>query len=117
MNNSETSDIHGIVLYPIDPYLVVLVVVLLVGSFQWAASLHSNYNSRPKRAIRDEESARSTQRKISAFSLPLALVNFYRTLAFRTTLSFGSYVVNLAELVASVGYLVLLLVWTFIIRD
>lgn len=122
MANDDTSasetdaSIRGIVFYPIDPYLVIIFVLLAVGCFQWGAFFHTKFNSHP-RSVRDEESVPSSQRRASVFSLPLAVINFYRVLAFRTTIGFRAYVFNLAELFITVAYLALLLAWTFIISN
>ena len=110
------ASIRGIVLYPIEPYLAIVLVLLTVGCFQWGAFFLTKFNSR-QRSVRDEESVRSSQRGTSIFNLPLAVINFYRVLAFRTMVGFRSYVFNLAELFAAVAYVVLLFVWTFIISN
>ncbi|KAF8132563.1 ferric reductase NAD binding domain-containing protein [Boletus edulis] len=113
---ATSTSIQGIALYPIDPYIVIVIVLLVVGGFQWGAFLHTKFNSR-RRSARDEESIRSFQRGTSVFSVPLAIVNSYRVLAFRTTVGFRSYVLNLAEVFATVAYVALLFVWTFIIKS
>lgn len=112
----RASGIQGIVLYPIEPYLVIVLVLLIVGCFQWGAFFHTKVSSR-QRPVRDEESTQSSRRGTSVFSLPLAVVNVYRVFAFRTTVGFRSYVFNLAELSATVAYVALLIVWTFIISN
>ncbi|KAI9573036.1 FAD-binding domain-containing protein [Boletus coccyginus] len=110
------TSIQGIVRYPIEPYLFIVLALLIVGCFQWGAFFHTKFNSR-QRSVRDEEPIQSSPRGTSVFSLPLAIVNSYRVLAFRTTVGFGSYVFNLAELFATVAYVALLTVWTFIIHS
>lgn len=110
------TSIQGIVRYPIEPYLFIVLVLLIVGCFQWGAFFHTKFNSR-QRSVRDQEPIQFPPRGTSVFSLPLAIVNFYRILAFRTTVGFRSYVFNLAELFATVSYVALLTVWTFIIRN
>ncbi|KAG9309630.1 putative iron reductase [Chiua virens] len=114
-DTSATTSIQGIVLYPIQPYLVIAAVLLLVGCFKWSAYFYTKFNSR-RRSTRDEESVQSSRRATSALNLPLAIVKFYRVLAFRTTIGFRSYVYNLAEAFVTVAYVTLLFVWTFIIE-
>ncbi|KAG6370004.1 putative ferric/cupric reductase [Boletus reticuloceps] len=113
---ATSTSIQGIALYPIDPYIVIVIVLLVVGGFQWGAFLHTKFNSR-RRSARDEESIQSFQRGTSVFSVPIAIVNSYRVLAFRTRVGFRSYVLNLAEVFATVVYVALLFVWTFIIKS
>ncbi|KAF8838191.1 hypothetical protein BDN67DRAFT_971947 [Paxillus ammoniavirescens] len=112
----RSQGIQGIVLYPEEPYLILAGVLLVVGCFQWGSFFHSKLTSR-RRFIRDEESIPASRRGGSIFSLPLAVVNFYRTVAFRTTIGIGSYIFNLAEVFATLAYIALLLVWTFIISS
>jgi ferric-chelate reductase len=111
------ASIQGIILYPIGPYLVIVLVLLVVGCFQWGAFFHTKLGSRQPASVRDEESTQSSRRGTSVFSLPLAVLNVYRVLAFRTTVGFRSYVFNLAELSATAAYVALLIVWTFIISN
>lgn len=110
------ASIEGIVLYPIEPYLVIVLVLLIVGCFQWGAFFHTKFSSR-QHPVRDQEPTQPSRRGTSIFSLPLAVVNFYRVLAFRTTVGFRLYVLNLAELSAAVAYVALLVLWTFIISN
>lgn len=109
------ASIQGIVLYPTEPYLIIVLVLLVVGCIQWGAFFHTKINSRRHSKVRDEESVQSSWRRTSVFSVPLAVVNAYRVLVFRTTIGFRSYVFNLAEVFATVAYVALLIVWTFII--
>lgn len=46
--------------------------------------------------------------------LPSTIANAYRVVAFRTTLSIGSFNLNLAEVTLTVVYIVALFVWSFI---
>ncbi|KAG6369815.1 hypothetical protein JVT61DRAFT_13529 [Boletus reticuloceps] len=39
---ATSTSIQGIALYPIDPYIVIVIVLLVVGGFQWGAFLHTN---------------------------------------------------------------------------
>ncbi|KIK94322.1 hypothetical protein PAXRUDRAFT_828115 [Paxillus rubicundulus Ve08.2h10] len=112
----RSQGIQGIVLYPEEPYLILASVLLVVGCFQWGSFFHFKFTSR-RRFIRDEESIPASRRGRSILSLPLAVVNFYRTIAFRTTIGIGSYIFNLAEVFVTLAYIALLLVWTFIISS
>ncbi|KAF9233766.1 FAD-binding domain-containing protein [Melanogaster broomeanus] len=106
LNGSSTvipgsPGIQGIVLYPAEPYLILTVVLLVVGCFQWG----------------DEESMPASTRGTSVLSLPLAVVNSYRTVAFRTTVGVGSYIFNMAEVFAALAYVALLFIWTYLISS
>ncbi|KAF9223093.1 hypothetical protein BS17DRAFT_153260 [Gyrodon lividus] len=111
-----SQSIQGIVLYPEEPYLILAAVLLLVGCFQWGSFFHSKFAGR-RRFTRDEESIPASRRGASVLSLPLAVVNLYRVVAFRTTVGVGSYTFNLVEVFATLAYIALLLVWTFIISS
>ncbi|KAH7903964.1 hypothetical protein BJ138DRAFT_1073787 [Hygrophoropsis aurantiaca] len=90
-------------LYPQQAWYCLALFMFVVGCFQWAAFLHSKFIGLP------------TRHGVSFKRLPLALVNAYRVVAFRWTLNIGqSYTLSVAEVFISIGYIVLLLVWTFI---
>jgi len=46
--------------------------------------------------------------------LPLTITNAYRIMAFRKTLTIGSFSLNLAEVFITIAYIVALFVWSFI---
>ncbi|KAG1856390.1 ferric reductase like transmembrane component-domain-containing protein [Suillus subalutaceus] len=53
--------------------------------------------------------------KFSLHRIPLAIINFYRVVAFRWTLEIGqSYTLNMAEVFVTVAYIALLLIYAFI---
>ncbi|KIJ06187.1 hypothetical protein PAXINDRAFT_92374 [Paxillus involutus ATCC 200175] len=105
-------------LYPEETWFCLATFLFVVGLFQWGSILHSKLvkRRRPSKAP-DEESTLSSARPSKRFSLtrlPLAAVNIYRVVAFRWTLEFGSYVINMAEVFVTIAYVALLLTWTFI---
>ncbi|KIJ04502.1 hypothetical protein PAXINDRAFT_22206 [Paxillus involutus ATCC 200175] len=105
-------------LYPQETWFCLATFLFVVGLFQWGSILHSKLvkRCRPNKAS-DEESTSSSARppkRLSLARLPLAAVNVYRVVAFRWTLEFGSYVINMAEVFVTLAYIVLLLTWTFI---
>jgi ferric-chelate reductase len=105
-------------LYPEETWFCLATFLFVVGLFQWGSILHSKLvkRCRPNKAS-DEESTSSSARppkRLSLARLPLAAVNVYRVVAFRWTLEFGSYVINMAEVFVTLAYIVLLLTWTFI---
>ncbi|KAF7373154.1 Ferric/cupric reductase transmembrane component 1 [Mycena sanguinolenta] len=51
---------------------------------------------------------------VSWTRLPLALLNLFRTLAFRCSIVAGSYTLNVADFVLVAGYIAVLFTWTFI---
>ena len=61
-----------------------------------------------------EADDRVTRRYASITRLPLVIVNAYRVLAFRTTLTIGPFNLNLAEVALTIAYIVALFVWSFI---
>ena len=110
------TSIQGVDLYPIEPYLVIVLTLLVVGCFRWGAYFRARCDGQ-KRLVQDEESARSSRRRSWVSRFPLAATNFFRALAFRTTLGFRSYMFSLAEVFVTVAYIALLIMWTFAIGD
>ena len=90
------------------------ICLILVGCFQWGSFLHSKASHRHKF---DEETASHdhVHYKFSLRRIPLAFVNIYRVVAFRWTLEIGqTYTFNIAEIFVTLGYITLLLTYTFI---
>lgn len=61
-----------------------------------------------------EKSSSHSKAVVNFRNLPLALVNIFRVVAFRFTLDFGSYSLNLTEVVLTLMYMAALFTWTFI---
>jgi hypothetical protein len=61
-----------------------------------------------------EADGRVAQHRALIKRLPLAIVNTYRVLAFRTTFAIGPFSLNLSEVALTIAYIVALFVWSFI---
>ncbi|KAG2072161.1 hypothetical protein BDR04DRAFT_1153676 [Suillus decipiens] len=102
--------------YPEQVWYTIAAFLFVIGCFQWGLFLHSKFARRGHHGS-DEETASSNGvlKKFSLRRIPLAVINFYRVIAFRWTLEIGqSYTLNMAEVVVTVAYIVLLLTYAFI---
>jgi len=90
----------------------------LIAVFRFLAFASSKvfrrYNIHPSRDSEKGCSSQSTNRALNLRNIPLALVNLYRIAAFRFTFDFGSFTINLAEVVLTLMYIAALFVWAFI---
>lgn len=104
--------------YPEQVWYALAVFLSVVGCFQWGSSLHSKFARRRVRRQyeSDEETVSShVHYKFSLRRIPLTFINTYRVIAFRWTLEIGqTYTLNLAEVFVTLGYIALLLTYTFI---
>ncbi|KAG2034820.1 ferric reductase like transmembrane component-domain-containing protein [Suillus americanus] len=104
------------VTYPEQVWYTIAAFLFIVGCFQWGSFVHSKF-ARRRHYESDEETATTNdiQHKFSLRRIPLAIINFYRVVAFRWTLEIGqSYTLNMAEVFVSVTYIALLLIYAFI---
>lgn len=102
--------------YPQQVWYTLAAFLFVVGCFQWGSFLHSKFARRGHRES-DEETAvtNGVHQKFSLRRIPLAVINFYRVVAFRWTLEIGqSYTLNMAEVFVTVAYIALLLIYAFI---
>jgi predicted ferric reductase len=102
--------------YPEQVWYTIAAFLFIIGCFQWGSFVHSKF-ARRRHYESDEETATTNdiQYKFSLRRIPLAIINFYRVVAFRWTLEIGqSYTLNMAEVLVTVAYIVLLLVYAFI---
>ncbi|KAG1795142.1 ferric reductase NAD binding domain-containing protein [Suillus plorans] len=102
--------------YPQQVWIFIGVFPLVVGCFQWGSHIHSKF-ARRRHHESDEETApiHNIQYKFSLRRIPLAIINFYRVVAFRWTLEIGkSYTLNMAEVFVTMAYIALLLTYAFI---
>lgn len=102
--------------YPQQVWYTLATFLFVVGCFQWGLFLHSKFARRGHHAS-DEETAitNGVRHKFSLRRIPLAVINFYRVVAFRWTLEIGqSYTLNMAEVFVTVAYIALLLIYAFI---
>lgn len=106
--------------YPWQLWWCLAVFFFLVSSLQLASYVCNKIAvGRPKmRGTDDGEASRQPGRPRSVWSLrriPAAIVNGYRVIAFRWTVDFGcGYVLNVAEVVLTILYIVALFTWSFI---
>lgn len=105
------------VTYPEQVWYTIAAFLFVVGCFQWGSVVHSKFTGR-KHYESDEETVTTNDIQHKRFSLrriPLAIINFYRVVAFRWTLEIGqSYTLNMAEVFITVAYIALLLIYAFI---
>ena len=101
--------------YPEQVWYALAVFLFIVGCFQWGSSLHSKF-SRRRQYESDEETVNDhVHHNFSIRRIPLALINFYRVLAFRWTLEIGqTYTLNMAEILVTLLYIALLFTYSFI---
>ncbi|KAG2034819.1 ferric reductase NAD binding domain-containing protein [Suillus americanus] len=102
--------------YPEQVWYTIAAFLFVVGCFQWGSFVHSKF-ARRRHYDSDEETAtlNGIQHKFSLRRIPLAIINFYRVVAFRWTLEIGqSYTLNMAEVFVTVAYIALLLIYAFI---
>ncbi|KAG1870853.1 FAD-binding domain-containing protein [Suillus subluteus] len=102
--------------YPEQVWYTIAAFLFVVGCFQWGSFVHSKF-ARRRHYECDEETvtANDIQYKFSVRRIPLAIINFYRVVAFRWTLEIGqSYTLNMAEVFVTVAYIALLLIYAFI---
>jgi predicted ferric reductase len=102
--------------YPEQVWYTIAAFLFIVGCFQWGSFVHSKF-ARRRHHDSDEETATTNdiQYKFSLRRIPLAIINFYRVVAFRWTLEIGqSYTLNMAEVFVTVVYIALLLIYAFI---
>lgn len=95
--------------YPKQVWLLVAPFLFLVGV--------TRYGSVVLRKVfpgRGGHHGRVVRHAPSIRRLPLAIMNAYRVLAFRKTLSIGSFSLNFAEVALTIVYIVTLFVWSFI---
>ncbi|KAG2057927.1 hypothetical protein BDR06DRAFT_987850 [Suillus hirtellus] len=94
--------------YPEQVWYTLAAFLFVIGCFQWGLRGHHGF---------DEETTTTNgvHQKFSLRRIPLAVINFYRVVAFRWTLEIGqSYTLNMAEVFVTVAYIVLLLIYAFI---
>ncbi|KAG2112970.1 ferric reductase like transmembrane component-domain-containing protein [Suillus discolor] len=102
--------------YPQQVWVFIGVSLSIIGCFQWGSHIHSKF-ARRRHHESDEETApiHNIQYKFSLRRIPLAIINFYRVVAFRWTLEIGkSYTLNMAEVLVTMTYIALLLTYAFI---
>ncbi|KAG1731750.1 ferric reductase NAD binding domain-containing protein, partial [Suillus lakei] len=102
--------------YPNQVWYTLAAFLFVVGFFQWGLFLHSKF-ARRRHHESDEETAITNggRHKFSLRRIPLAVINFYRVVAFRWTLEIGrSYTLNMAEIFVTLAYIALLLIYAFI---
>ncbi|KAJ8584981.1 hypothetical protein M405DRAFT_936300 [Rhizopogon salebrosus TDB-379] len=101
--------------YPEQVWYALAVFLFVVGCFQWGLSLHSKFARRRQHESDEETVSNHVHHKFSLRRIPLALINFYRVIAFRWTLEIGqTYTLNMAEIFVTLGYIALLLTYTYI---
>ncbi|KAG2078953.1 iron reductase [Suillus decipiens] len=102
--------------YPEQVWYTIAAFLFVVGCFQWGSLVHSKFAGR-RYYESDEETVaiNDISYRFSLRRIPVAIINFYRVVAFRWTLELGkSYTLNMAEVFVTVAYITLLLIYAFI---
>ncbi|KAJ4488390.1 ferric reductase NAD binding domain-containing protein [Lentinula aciculospora] len=101
--------------YPHEVWFFLACLIGLVAVFRLLSFVFSKLSKRNGRSSGDSEKGSSQPKAVMNIrNLPLALVNCYRVVAFRFTFDFGSYSLNLAEILLTMMYMAALFTWTFI---
>jgi hypothetical protein len=105
--------------YPHQVWWFLACLIFLISACQLVSRIHGllSLSSRLHRhKPRNDVESNSTQRNgaSSLRRLPIAVLNAYRVIAFRTTLSLGPFSLNLAEAFLTCAYIIALFTWLFI---
>jgi ferric-chelate reductase len=105
--------------YPNEFWFFCAAFIGLVAVFQFLSFLHTKLARAGRSSWKDidAEKARAAPRPLGPISLsriPVAAVNVFRVLAFRTSVGFGGYTLNLAEVAVTILYMGGLFTWTFV---
>lgn len=101
--------------YPEQVWYVLAAFLFVVGCFEWGSSIHSKFARRRRFEPDEETGANQIHRQYSLRRVPLAFINFYRVVAFRWTLEIRqTYILNMAEVVMTLGYIALLVTYSCI---
>lgn len=92
--------------YPKQIWYLYAAFIGTVAAIQLLSFIHTKLYWRHSRS--------SPENRSIIHRLTLAILNGYRILAFRTTLRFGSYSLNLAEVFVTFAYIIALFTWSFI---
>ncbi|KIK57839.1 hypothetical protein GYMLUDRAFT_46056 [Collybiopsis luxurians FD-317 M1] len=99
--------------YPHEIWFFLACLIALVALFRFLSFISSKVLDR-RLLQRELETDCSRSKKLRFRNLPLAVINFYRVVAFRLTLNFNSFSLNLAEMVLTMMYIAALFTWTLI---
>jgi len=111
--------------YPHQLWFFIASFIALVACLQFISFLHGKYSRKNTRrtassAVDPEASPNQTSTvhshgQLQLRRLPIAIINTFRIIAFRTTLNIGqSYTLNLAEIAITIMYISALFTWGFI---
>ena len=101
--------------YPHEVWFFLACLIALVAVSRLLSFVCSKVSRHNGLSSQDPEKSSSHSKAVVNFrNLPLALVNLFRVVAFRFTLDFGSYSLNLTEVILTLMYMAALFTWTFI---
>ena len=100
--------------YPKQVWLLVATFLFLVGVTRCGSIVLRKVFPGREGHPDVEADGRVVRHPPSIRRFPLAIVNAYRVLAFRTTLTIGPFSLNFAEVVLTIAYIVALFIWSFI---
>ncbi|EIW85649.1 iron reductase [Coniophora puteana RWD-64-598 SS2] len=103
-------------LYPLELWWSVAIFMFVVGTFNWGSYIHARLSrSRHHRTIDIERGPSPPTRAHPLWRYPLAVLNVFRVVAYRWTLSFGgSYSLSVAEMFVTAAYVALVFTYAFI---
>ncbi|KAJ3815726.1 ferric reductase NAD binding domain-containing protein [Lentinula lateritia] len=101
--------------YPHEVWFFLACLIALVAMSRLLSFVCSKVLKHNGLSSQDPERSSTHSKAVVNFrNLPLALVNIFRVVAFRFTLDFGSYSLNLTEVILTLMYMAALFTWTFI---
>lgn len=103
--------------YPKELWYFIGSTILLIAVFQFGSLLHSKFIGRRRDAAINNPKpspSSSISRTIHLRRFPLAFLNAYRIIAFRCTVSVGSYTLNFAEVFLTATYIIVIFMWSFV---
>jgi hypothetical protein len=100
--------------YAYQVWGLVAPVLFLVGVIHYGSFALGMLFPSKRKAADVEADGRVVRHGVSIRRLPLAIVNAYRVLAFRMTLTIGPFSLNLTEVALTIVYIAALFVWTFV---
>jgi len=107
--------------YPKQIWWFLACLIFIVGACQLISRIHGLWSLSRRRQARkkspaDVESYTGSANgpSSSLYRLLLALINAYRVIAFRTTLTVGPFSISLAEMFLTCAYIIAIFTWLFI---
>lgn len=103
-------------LYPKQTWYCIACFVATVSFFQFGSWVALKLGTRMRSKSRSDSEGGShvSPQHFSIRHIPRAIINAYRVMAFRWTISIRGYTLNLAEVFVTCAYIIILFTWNFI---